>query len=374
MTRLVVLTGAPTPSSLHWDETALSDLRTTNQDGVVDSMKSPEPSPVYCVQWRQVPTGNKYDSADHHNIDSTPFICSGNAIFPTTAKLTLQNESRHTRTSASTCRSTASMQTTVEVLDDFYDQSFALHEELTAAQRSELQSQVMSQQPSQYSNERTQVGMSSSVELERTALPFQISPQSLHDVKDIQSAAYLQSIEPQTMTVNLVVVIMTLSLPRRVTVGRRWGRAQETQLLEMLVGDDTRAGFEITMWLSKDLQSKGGMAGRNTLELQMQRLRPQDIVLLRNVALCAYQGRVHGQSLRRDVTKVDLLYRRQAHEPDDEGVYSSKKILEPAGQDPVLKKAQRVRQWLMDFVGHHMLDNLGEASRTRQALLPPDTQ
>ena len=75
-----------------------------------------------------------------------------------------------------------------------------------------------------------------------------------------------------------------------VTVGRRYVRKREMRLVELLVGDDTRAGFEITVWLAGDPQMAEEPAHRSLLSQRMPILRPRDIVLLRNVALGAYQG------------------------------------------------------------------------------------
>ena len=176
------------------------------------------------------------------------------------------------------------------------------------------------------------------------------------------------------MTVNLIVGIMALPPPRSVTVGRRWGQEREMQLLEMLVGDDTRAGFEITMWLSNKTATTEGLPRPGALEVQLQGLRPRDLILLQNIALCAYQGRVHGQSLRKDVTKVSLLYRRKLDDTDAGGTFSSRALTESDGSDPIMEKAKRVKQWLRDFVSDQVPGNPTETAFDRRARLPPDTQ
>lgn len=377
MARLIVLTGAPAPSALRWDEIELSDPQNIDRGWAMhDTTGSPKSSHTFSVQWRRVPVKEALVDTDQHTVDSQPFTSPPEAVFLNAAELTTQPQSEHISTLTSTSVSAASMQTAAVVLDDFYDQSLALHEDLTTSQLSDFQSQATGLGSPQWSGERTQVTRSNVTAHECASLPFPILPQHLNNLKDIPSAAYLRSIEPQTMTVNLIVGIMALPSPRPVTVGRRWGREQEMQLLEILVGDDTRAGFEITMWLSNsnEKHKNGGVAHQSTLESQMQSLRSRDVILIRNVALRSYQGKVHGQSLRRDVTKVDLLYRRKIDDSDEGGMFSSKALIELAGTHPVMEKAKRVRQWLIDFVGEDMPDNLREVSTRTRAVLPPDTQ
>lgn len=289
----------------------------------------------------------------------------------TTTDLTSETPCQNTSTFKSTTSvSTASMQTAAEVLADFYDQSFALHEDLSSSPLSELSQSTSTLSDTQWNGTISQGTPSAPVERVPTSVPFPISFQQITDMRALPSAVYLRSIEPQTMTVNLIIGIMTLSPTRLVTVGRRWGQGREMQLLELLVGDDTKAGFEITIWLSNGSRTDEG----NALKFQMQRLRPRDVILLRNVALRAYQGRVHGQSLRRDVTKAHLVHRRKLDDSDPEGMYSTKALLDSDGTDPIVKKVRRVSQWLMDFVGDDMPDTLRDGPVTRRAVLPPDTQ
>ena len=373
MTRLIVLTGAPVPGTLRWTEEALSLQHNNQPQGTVDNTRSATSLHSFSALWRQVPTKGDHVGTHQHDADIMPPICPAEATFIATAELTSHSQSHFRSILTNTSLSTASMQTTAEVLDDFYDQSLALHEDLTTSQLSEFQIEITSPCP-KWSKEKTQTEVPNVCEHEQVPPTFPIAFQHLNDVEDIPAAAYLRSIEPQTMTVNLIVGIMALPPPRPVTAGRRWGKEREMQLVEMLVGDDTRAGFQITLWLPDNTRIVEDLPHRGTLESQVQILRPRDIVLLRNVALCAYQGRVHGQSLRRGVTKVDLLYRRKLDDSDAGGMFPSRALLEPSGTELVTKKIKRVEQWLMDFVGDDMPGNFREASATTRAALPPDTQ
>jgi hypothetical protein len=382
MTRLIVLTGAPVPSALAWGDNELIDSQVSHSGCAAGvGTGSSQGSQPFSAQWRLVEMAKAYMDADQDAVESMPFNTPlNNTIFLETAELTTQSHDDHIGTTASTNSFAVTTQVT-EDLDDFYDQSLVFDENLTTSQLSEFESQtgVGISQSSDGTDERgegSQFSQSHTAAQTRISLPLPILARHLNNVRDIPAAAYLQSIQPQTMTVNLIVGIMRLPQPRTISVGRRWGREREIQLVEMLVGDDTKAGFEITMWLSNSKQkaTSGGTKPQSTLETQMQKLRPRDVVLLRNVALRPYQGRVHGESLRRDVTKVDLLYRRRVDATDHGGIFSSKDLIEAAGTEPVIGKTKRVRQWLMDFVGQDIYTRGQKPSTTRQALLPPDTQ
>jgi len=382
MTRLIVLTGAPAPSALVWGADELIDSRVSH-DGWAAGVGtgSSQGSQPFSAQWRLVEMEKADVDVDQDAVESMPFNTPpNNTVFLTTAELTTQSHDEHIGTLASTDSFAVTTQATDD-LGDFYDQSLVFDENLTTSRLSEFQSQTglgvsQSSDGNDERDEGSQLPQSNTAAQTRISLPFPILAQHLNNVKDIPTAAYLQSIQPQTMTVNLIVGIMRLPQPRTISVGRRWGREREMQLLEMLVGDDTRAGFEITIWLSDSKQkgTSGGAKHQSTLESQVQKLRLRDIVLLRNLALRSYRGRVHGESLRRDVTKVELLYRRKIDAADYGGLFSSKHLTESAGTEPVMAKTKRVRQWLMDFVGQDMYTKGQEISTTRQALLPPDTQ
>lgn len=96
----------------------------------------------------------------------------------------------------------------------------------------------------------------------------------------------------------------------------------------MTVADDTKTGFSISMWLPREMRVnwKDGAqekpeGARSLLRRNLKLLRPRDIILLQNVALSSFRGKVHGQSLRGDVTKADLLFRKKIDDDDMLGVY-----------------------------------------------------
>ena len=182
-----------------------------------------------------------------------------------------------------------------------------------------------------------------------------------------------------TMTVNIIVAILSIAEPKTVIAGAKYGKPRETELVEMLVGDDTKSGFSITMWLPREMHVnwKDGAhyipeGQRSALRRDLKMLRSRDIVLLQNVALSFFNGKVHGQSLRRDVTKVNLLFRKKIDDQDVAGVYSVQSLRNATDSDQQLVKVKKVRDWLLEFVG----ERKGVIGRRggRRDILPPDTQ
>jgi len=184
------------------------------------------------------------------------------------------------------------------------------------------------------------------------------------------------------MTVDLIIGILSLSPLRTVTV-RRTGRL--VGVLEMLVGDDTSAGFGVTFWVDVAQEESQGLAlqgeARDELKESLQALRKGDVVLLRNVALSDFQKVVRGNSLGRmrrggggrggNATSVRLLWRAgwmrvdvdQATEGEDlEAAYESEELESDddgngdsvgliRGDDKAVRdKTARVRGWTRQFV------------------------
>ena len=159
---------------------------------------------------------------------------------------------------------------------------------------------------------------------------------------------------------------MSLPTPRVVATGRRWGREKQSELVEILVGDETKSGFGITLWLSEN----------SDMRKQLQHLRLRDIVLFRNVALGSYRDQVHGQNLRGGITKVDLLYGRTMDAGDGgrRAFYAARDVNNDMGRnasDPQLMKIRKVKEWMDTFV--YDQSDAGGIVRTGPRL-PPDTQ
>ncbi|KAK4891674.1 hypothetical protein LTR27_009682 [Elasticomyces elasticus] len=157
------------------------------------------------------------------------------------------------------------------------------------------------------------------------------------DLKRLPSADYITRIQPQTMTVNLLATIISVSPPRTISLRKRTG---EMDLQELLIGDETRAGFSVTFWLTpSDSQTKQQRDQRDDLRSHLSELRVGDIILLQNVALSAFKGVVYGQSLSRKFARNSTIV-TVVEDGDGFGL--------PMG---VKAKFERVRKWGDDFVG-----------------------
>lgn len=180
------------------------------------------------------------------------------------------------------------------------------------------------------------------------------------NLKQIPSAEYISRILPQTMTINLIAGVVTVSRAKTVHL-RKSNIAMD--IIEVIVGDETRAGFPITFWLAP-LESQHKAA--DDLREKLRDLRPGDVLLLQNIALSSFRNCVYGQSLSKRFARNSTLVTLMGDETTSPlpGNASA--------------KLQRVQGWISDFVG---LDTKpGDAMLSTQGgtgmrcELPPDTQ
>ncbi|KAJ8611540.1 hypothetical protein MRB53_037947 [Persea americana] len=226
----------------------------------------------------------------------------------------------------------------------------------------------------------------------------------------IPTAAALQRLAPQTSTIDIVVGIISIESARAITVRARHSMPEkEVSLVEILVGDDTRAGFKISVWgASADCDSSATSPAvefrsrhdkecvleypaseltgpPRTLQAMLSTLRVADVVLLRNVALTSFRGVVHGQTLaRRGLgwscdTTAQLLWRhktvkRRRQIDNHAPIYDSDDLDHEESTSAVTRKSTKVRTWVKRFVGVGNMANNGlKRKRDIEALcLPPD--
>lgn len=420
--KLIFLTGAPLSRSLRWDDEFLS---VSLQDPFSDSPKSlhsiPESTSTGPV-WRglsmeenvihaeltsPVSASNPVDESDCDR-DSAIFLNASHLSQVSIGSFSDPSQSAH------------SSQLNVEQEEDisqFYEESYAIHEEVSSSDVTGHGASNDTPCDESFGDILDQVDVDYPLlDTKANIVKARLMASLPRNLNNLPTAAYLQSITPQTVTINVVVGIISILPPREITT-RRGGR-RKVHLVEMMVGDDTRAGFAINIWLDHFLNINQSAttttaAAANNSETQslattVTNLRPRDIVLIRNAALNSFQGKVYGQSLRRKgMTTIDLLHRSivgSTDSTDTYGAFSAQELREipfpsssssSSGVSP-LTKLKRVRQWVMDFVGttaHVSLDRRsrfeddgGEADgedeamkRKRQAEshlipLPTDTQ
>lgn len=281
----------------------------------------------------------------------------------------------------------SSAETNEEILSQFYEHSFAVHEGMQSSQIA-LPPKPGSQdsQPdtsnithsSFYStdSDSTTFFSSSSEATHYHNMQPSLIPHSgpITNLKSIPNACYLSSINPQTMTVNLLVGLISIAPPRTIKT-RRGGR--EVEIVEMLVGDETKAGFSINFWLQPTplpvSNPRQPVVDKDKdLRQKLCQLRPQDIILVRNAALSSFQKKVFAQSLRKNMTKLDLMFRNIIDEQDEPGAYSTTHLSqEEECLDAQAVKAKKVREWVTQFVGPAVKPRSRTAAGKE---LPPDTQ
>ncbi|KAF9741095.1 hypothetical protein PMIN06_008365 [Paraphaeosphaeria minitans] len=191
----------------------------------------------------------------------------------------------------------------------------------------------------------------------------------------LPSAAHLRKIYPQTPTPNFLCVLAAPPEDREVFVKKGGYRMR---LREILVADDTRSDFKITFW-----QRPKGNDSQNSLSHVLQRIKPGDILLLRNIALNAFREDVYGQSLNPSIarvrTSIEILM--------SSGAISSRQLA--ALPAPAVTAFMRVKKWATA----HVASNVGglkkrkdesqrstrstkrflKSSNAHDETLPPDT-
>lgn len=354
---MLLLTGAPDATRLQWTE---HDLTVPLLPAFQQVSLFPQQRQLDCSDqepnWRSVPLQRQHlpsgFTQPSRDLDRSRLLGHGDP------RLDADGEEE----SASCLSVNRSSAGGIEVISQYYEHSFALHQHTPPSQVL-----VASAHDSVVSTSSTDASASA-------ARPRPISG-PLTDLKDLPTVPYLQSINPQTMTVNLIVGIISVGEPRQIR-SRRGGHALE--LIELLVGDETDAGFAINIWLpSVPSVPAPAPAPPSLLRKAVRALRPRDILLVRNLALASFRGVVYGQSLRRDVTKLDLLYRHPLVDRSDRrGVYRASDLASPSSTDPWIVKTGLVHRWTVDCVyvpdaGYH---GRGGRKERIQNILPPDAQ
>ncbi|OAX85311.1 hypothetical protein ACJ72_00306 [Emergomyces africanus] len=357
--KVITLTGAPHPSALKWDELELLNECWFCHTGHADDGSGA--AAAGSVRWRAIEQreghyrfpgeeeedyenhgdGGDGDDDDDDDDDGNMMNCGDTEFFALGGAI-----ERHTGLQATVDTNE------VEAGSEFYDHSFAMHE------GGGVDSTMLSGMESFYTEsnfdttlEDTSIDSAThqSTEDSDNNQPHPLPPPltgHLSNLKDIPNAAYLHSISPRMIPINLIVAIITIYPRKRVRT--RWGF--ETDVVDLVVGDETRSGFRITCWLP--LQDKrSGDGAKQDLDGSIRGLRPRDIVLFRSVALNSFRGKVYGQSLKGNMTKVDLLHRSPIDIIDNEGLFTLD-ILANRTSDPhpQLMKVRRVRGWVLDFI------------------------
>ena len=350
--RIIFLTGAPLPSSLGWTEEKLcAPLQPGFLEKGAIEFTGRSTTDNKAPSWRSLPlekphlpTGLTQISREHQPFGSFGDIDAETSFLSTTE---LSFVSANPEEYPSDC-SQVSDSDKEDVFTQYYEYSLAIHENIPSSQIVGADSfdESFTAEPEELSINFS--ASSSQSKSECQLIRLRLLASQLSDLKDMPNAAYLQSITPQTMTVNLVVGIISISQPRTIRT-RKGGRLIE--LVEVLVGDDTKAGFGVNIWLPPSQESDVSVLQDGDLRTQTLQLRPQDVVLAKTVALSSFRGKVYGQSLRRGMTTLDLLYRNVVDGYDTRGAYHAAELEKSAINEPQVRKVRDVKDWVMRFVG-----------------------
>lgn len=370
--RVKLFTGAPEAKSMNWSQEYLTVplLPSFAAESVPEEALAT--SNAYAApRWRLLTFDNDIVPPRHIQspIQPRPLTSSAQDSFDGNETSFLDTRNVSFVTSDASDNNTPALAEGDDMLTQFYEHSIAIHEAIPSSQIPGAQS----------SNSTSFVTASSDLSesiLDLPDHPSLINTKSLptitplNPLASIPNAAYLRSIAPQTMTVNLIVGIISLP-PARTIQPRRGGR--ELELIEMIVADETKAGFGINLWLPSTASQT------SNLRTMVGMLRPQDVIMARNVALSSFRNNVYGQSLRKDMTKLDLMYRNLVDKRDREGWYSARELAEAAGADVQAVKVRKVKEWVMQFVGGrtteaHRHVRGADKSGVAGVVLPDDTQ
>lgn len=386
---VLVFAGAPMPSSLNWEPDTLIEnfLPPIAQFAGLSKDEQPSPLPTASnehVRWRSLRAATEPLIYSQLQAFASPGEDKGNAAAAATTDSALS--SFGSDQSASSARQVDTQPPTTEFTEDitsqFYEDSLAVYENLPSSPIPALGPEDGVSWPdaeagttaSNFTSFSTSLGFS--FNSHSTAPPNLPVPDGgrISDLRHIPNSKYLHSIQPQTMTVNVVVGIISISPPRSIQTRGR----SAVEIVELLVGDETKSGFGINCWLPLNAVSRPA-GGHPDLRSSLSGLRPQDIILVRNVALSSFRGKVYGQSLRREVTKIDLLFRNRIDRKDEGGCYSVRDLSNTTSNDihPQVGKTILVREWVLRFIGHGATTmrrtDEGKVEVVDEKL-PPDTQ
>lgn len=308
MPKLLILAGAPSASSLNWS-LPLHDTFTRPISSLLDPdpastspASSPSTSPSSLPAWRSVPLVKaplKTGFTQRSQSSDAPLPSFLNPqFFPSQDSQSFEDD--------------LDEEFDEQTLSQFYDDSIVAHD-------SYLDDTSFSDHSySEYS-------FAPSLEPGVAAPPTDLSE--------------LRPSHPDSRPLTLLVGIISLS---EKTVMTRFG---ERDVVEALVGDDTRSAFQLTFWL-------GAPGTTSALSTSVSSLRIGDVVLVQGVAVGVFKGRVYGQSVRGGMgTRVYLLFRESGN--DMTGHYSWGDMVGRGEVHPQLGKTRRVRKWMrgMDMGG-----------------------
>ena len=367
--RVIFLAGAPKPADLRWDESALiqhpppiaisrpdevrvsSSLCDADPDGTSPSFLATRPRwralsvpqlPPAAVLSTSAPAGHDHSVQDDFDIEPNLHVDRGPYVGPDPPSFLPIDLPENTPESRSQLdrdllRHSFSVHAT---MFSFTDLS-AVNDSMVLDDSSFVSSAPSSSDPSATDSVGEHHDNGQSVQQPKPVIPRNLP---ITNIRTLPIAGHLTQISPQSITVNLICGVLTIYPLRTVTIRPRSNWEDQVirtmDIQELLVGDDTAAGFSISFWLQsqtypcEDSYSSAfssteessipetppmspGRAASTTaptaaeraqaevaqqqaaLRAQLADLRVGDTILLTNIALSSFRGKVHGQSVSR---------------------------------------------------------------------------
>ncbi|KAI6888335.1 hypothetical protein KC360_g1028 [Hortaea werneckii] len=436
MTTCIFLAGAPESAGLTWDDNNLLDefesplQRFLGRESPLSSRADGDLSTLAFPKWRSIPFNFNKSSTLHTNLDQ-------GASQQGTQFLSFLNDPSANHDASHEQDHLAFLEHSLARLDELESSQITpmLDDETTTTFNSNLEDSLAHEEgTSDLPNSQGTQGR-----LATAALPQHPQNQQhqlfriigpISDLRSIPSAAHIDSIFPGTITLNLLCAVISVSPIRTVQLRRRRragdatgnhhhqhlhpnnptdaaANPDERELIEILLGDETRAGFSATFWFRPDSDSdrhlanhhitgrRSGNGGGPTAwdadqdsrhrRQMLLSLRAGDVVLIRNLALSVFKGGVYGQSLRGTGGKTGLgrgnftdVRVLEEEEESEEGLLSS---VPASMRGQVRGKLRRVREWRDGFVGPGVRAQDGWAGdgdvrkgEREREWLPADTQ
>lgn len=346
--KIILLTGAPPPSAVtdasstltRFDRTFSRFLRLP--DAGDDSAADPAGIPQQHAAWRSLPLHRQPLHTGLTQAHHLGDLDAGTGAGTSLAAAGLGHDSFFTTADATSFLSAHDPDD--DVLADFYEQSLAHHHQHQSLNDEDDNDEQSTTNTSFATTTTNTTTTTTDDDTYTDPSTLHLPPRNAHisHLADVPPAPRILDLAPQTLTLNLVLGVISVSPPRPVTT--RWGRA--LSLVELLAGDETRSGFAVSFWLGPESSTTTAVVD-GAASAEVTGLRRQDVVLVTNVALHVFRGKVCGQSLRRGLTRVRLLWRR-----DGGGHYSARHLNRPdTGADPQRAKARAVKDWVLRFVG-----------------------
>ena len=352
---IIFLAGAPAAHDLRWNEASLTPYfgvqfrrylgDNIEEDSTTQITTTPASHPL--AKWRAVPMPEDATKQPSDRAEGTQFLSFGKAIHD-------DDDLEHRRFlehSLAVLQSLESSQ--IEVPDDTY------LDDTTTMRFGSFGGTLTSELSLQESDDSLATNSS-----EQTGPQVIVFEGPLTDLRRIPNAQHLRAIQPQTMTVNILASVIVVKPPRTVQLRRR---DAEMDIVEVIFGDETKANFTISFWLTPADSQATRTPKKGSLREAVSELRSGDVVIATHIALNEFNGNVYGNSLSRRITRNNTTLIKLSGSVT--GLSS-----------PAASKLSRVRNWSKQFVGGMKRASSPEFSpskltkRRTQLVLPADTQ